>query len=61
MFVMKCDLCKKEIDHNNRVEVRFASYKKVDLCEKCASPVFSFLEKNKFIDKKNKEIKKLKS
>ncbi len=57
MFITKCDICKKEIDHTNKVDVRFAWTKKVDLCEECASPILKFLQKNKFLDKK--EIKKL--
>lgn len=55
MLILKCDLCKKEISHDKDVDIRFAWTKKVELCEKCASPVLKFLQKNKFLNKK--EIK----
>ncbi|KKQ22151.1 MAG: hypothetical protein US35_C0013G0024 [Parcubacteria group bacterium GW2011_GWA2_37_10] len=57
MLILKCDLCKKELSRDKDVDIRFAWTKKVDLCEDCASPVLQFLQKNKFLDKK--EIKKL--
>ncbi|MCX6723909.1 MAG: hypothetical protein NT155_01895 [Candidatus Staskawiczbacteria bacterium] len=59
MDIKKCDLCKKKIEGGDgSVYVRFASFDHADLCEECASPVYKFLQKNKFLDKKQKNIKK---
>ena len=57
MFVTKCDICNKEIDLRDKVDIRFAYSESVDLCEECASPIFKFLEKNKLF-KNKKAIKK---
>jgi len=56
---MKCDLCKKEIDHREKVGVNFANYnyENVDLCENCALPIFKFLKKSKLFNEPKKEIK----
>ncbi len=58
MFITKCDICEKEIDHRNKVDVRFAWTEKADLCESCATPILNFLKKNKLF-KEKKEIKKV--
>jgi len=59
MDIKKCDLCKKRIEGGDgSVYVRFASFNHADLCEDCALPVLKFLQKNKFLDKNKKVIKK---
>lgn len=56
MFVIKCDLCKKEIEKEPMV-AGFGSWPKFQLCEECGLPISKFLIKNKLIDKNKKEIK----
>jgi len=56
MKIQQCDLCKKKIEEDE-VNVYFPKYKHADFCIKCAQPVLKFLEKNKFINKR--EIKKV--
>ena len=51
MFITKCDICEKEIDHRNKVDVRFAWTEKADLCESCATPILNFLKKKKKLKK----------
>lgn len=58
MFVIKCDVCKNEIDRENEdsATIEFA-YKKYAFCKDCNKPVLKFLKKHKFI-KKDKIIEK---
>ena len=60
MDIKKCDSCKKKIEGGDgSVYVRFASFEHVDLCEECGSLILKFLEKDKFLDKIKKNIRKL--
>jgi hypothetical protein len=51
MFVLKCDICKKDIERRDSVSVNFRNYEKAEFCEECALPILKFLKKNKFIEK----------
>jgi len=51
MYVSKCDKCKKEIS-DKKITVDFGHLVRVDLCEKCGSPVVLFLKKSKLLEKK---------
>ncbi len=55
MRITKCDLCKKKIK-GEPIIVYAGLFSKVELCEKCGSPILKFLKKHKFI--KPKENKK---
>lgn len=53
MDIKKCDLCQKEIkDRKKYVSVRFI-YDWTELCDDCGAPVLKFLQKNKFLNKKD--------
>ena len=49
MRVIKCDLCKEKIKDNKLITVGVGFLTHVELCEKCANPIISFLKKHKFI------------
>lgn len=57
MDIKKCDLCKKEIKGIEFMSVRFDLGKWAEFCHDCASPIYRFLRKSKFVDKNNKKIK----
>ncbi len=52
MRITKCDLCKKRIK-NEPITAGIGFFPKVELCEKCGSPILKFLKKHKFITSKN--------
>lgn len=59
MDIKKCDMCKKEIKEiDDCVYVRFTLWNSAEFCSRCALPIMRFLQKNKFLDKDNKAIKK---
>jgi len=56
MRVIKCDLCKKKIIKEPVIAgVGFLS--RVELCERCGTPILKFLRKNKLVENvKNKKM-----
>ncbi len=62
MTIKKCDLCKKRII-GKTVEASFGYSSRAELCDKCGSPVLSFLKKNKLfkLDPFDSNLEKIKS
>jgi len=54
MRVIKCDLCKKNIQ-GKPVTAGVGLLSGVELCGKCGKPILIFLRKHKFIEKSEKE------
>lgn len=50
-MTFKCDLCKKNIK-GEPIIAGDGFFRKAELCEKCGAPIRKFLEKHKFVDKK---------
>jgi hypothetical protein len=54
MNIIKCDLCKKEIE-KDPVMAGFGYWGRTELCHDCGSPIIKFLKRKKLIkDGKNK-------
>ena len=62
MMITKCDLCKKKIT-GKAVLAGFGYSNRAELCDKCGSPVLSFLKKNKLfkLDPFDSNLEKMKS
>ena len=60
MMIHKCDICKKQVKHNNLYIRHSGTWDSYELCLKCADPIFDFLKKNKLVDKEthNKALDK---
>lgn len=55
MYVIKCDLCKKEIDGESII-AGIGLFPRIELCRKCGNPILNFLKKYKFVNKKKKKL-----
>ncbi len=52
MIETRCDICKRKIKNSDKVSIDYSySWQFFHFCGKCASPVISFLNKNKLISK----------
>jgi len=51
MWIIQCDLCRKQIDRASTVRIELDFAKKAELCTDCAAPILRFLKKHKFIRK----------
>lgn len=49
MNITKCDICKKEIDYKNTVNVRVGLYSRAEFCRGCAVSVVKIFKKHKFL------------
>jgi hypothetical protein len=58
MMLIKCDICKKEVDHNGiDLIIRTHDYVNADLCLACGKPLVEFANKYSLptvFDKKHK-------
>ena len=50
MRINKCDICEKETQINEAIDIR-TGYHHHELCKDCAKPVLAFLRKSKLIKK----------
>ena len=57
MRIIKCDICKKQIE-GEPIVVGVGIFPRFELCEKCGAPILKFMKKHKFIKlEKKKTIK----
>lgn len=54
MFIVKCDLCKKNVK-GKPIIVGYGTLDRFELCDKCGAPILRFLKKYKFIEKEEKK------
>jgi len=58
MRILRCDVCKKEVQYETMVNASVGLYSKADFCKDCGSSVVKLLKKHKFLKEelKLKEI-----
>ncbi len=51
MWIIKCDICKRQIKDDS-IKVGLGFSKRLELCQKCGAPILQFLKKSKVIEAK---------
>ena len=50
MYVIKCDICKKQLkDRNDSIRAGVGLFREKDLCQNCGKPISDFLKRHKLI------------
>lgn len=50
MKIIKCDLCKREIDSEPITILGLTPLSRIELCQECAKPIIEFLKKEELIE-----------